>query len=243
MLAPMPLPVTSLLPVTLPIATPAPMPVTSPWPLHRVAGARFSQRCFSLLALPREAWKNQGGWTRTVASAQGADGQTDWRVSVADITAAGPFSVFEGLDRQAVMLQGARLRLRAEAPEPPNPPEPDIHFNGAGSRAAFAGERRLVCDAPTEPTALWNVMHRRGRVRAEVSVHNDTVLHLPPARHLFIYVMSGEVELALPHCRTQGLSAGQGLHLQHTPAQALLAPCRVGSWVVVTAIAEEKNPL
>jgi len=222
------------------------MPVTSPWPLHRVAGARFSQRCFSLLALPREPWKNQGGWTRTVASAQGADGQTDWRVSVADITAAGPFSVFEGLDRQAVMLQGARLRLRAEPPEPPEPPnpsEPDIHFNGAGSRAAFAGERRLVCDAPTEPTALWNVMHRRGRVRAEVSVHNDTVLHLPPARHLFIYVMSGEVELALPHCRTQGLSAGQGLHLQHTPAQALLAPCRVGSWVVVTAIAEEKNPL
>jgi hypothetical protein len=62
------------------------------------------------------------------------------------------------------------------------------------------------------------------------------VLHLPPARHLLIYVMSGEVELALPQGRTQGLSAGQGLHLQHTPAQALLAPCRVGSRVVVTAI-------
>lgn len=230
---PLPLPVTSLLPVTLPIARPAPVPEISPWPVHRVAGARFSQRCFSLLALPREAWKNQGGWTRTVASAPGADGQTDWRVSVADITAAGPFSVFEGLDRQAVMLQGTRLRLRAE---PPEPSEPDICFNGAGSRAAFAGERCLVCDAPTEPTALWNVMHRRGRVRAEVSVHSDTVLHLPPARHLFIYVMSGEVELALPHCRTQGLSAGQVLHLQHTPAQALLAPCRAGSRVVVTVM-------
>jgi len=233
MLAPMPLPVTSLLPVTLPIATPAPVLETSLLPVHRVAGARFSQRCFSLLALPREAWKNQGGWTRTVASAQGADGQIDWRVSVADISAAGPFSVFEGLDRQAVMLQGAHLRLRAE---PPNPSEPDICFNGAGSRAAFAGERRLVCDAPTEPTALWNVMHRRGRVRAEVAVHSDTVVPLPPAHHLLIYVMSGEVELALPQGRTQGLSAGQGLHLQHIPAQALLAPCRVGSRVVVTAI-------
>lgn len=231
MLAPMPLPLPMHLPVTLPIAVP--VPETSLVPVHRVAGARFSQRCFSLQALPREAWKNQGGWTRTVASAQGADGQTDWRVSVADITAAGPFSVFEGLDRQAVMLQGARLRLRAE---PPDPPEPDICFNGAGSRAAFAGERRLVCDAPTEPTALWNVMHRRGRVRAEVAVHSDTVLHLPPARHLLIYVMSGDMELALPQGRTQGLSAGQGLHLQHTPAQALLAPCRVGSWVVVTVI-------
>lgn len=216
---------------------PLPLPETSPWPVHRVAGARFSQRCFALLALPREPWKNQGGWTRTVASAQGADGQTDWRVSVADITAAGPFSVFEGLDRQAVMLQGARLRLRAEQHEH------DIRFNGPGSRATFPGERRLVCDAPTEPTTLWNVMHRRGRVRAEVAVHSDTVLHLPPAHHLFVYVMSGEVELALPQGRTQGLSAGQVVHLQHTPAQALLVPCRVGSWVVVTVIAEEKNPL
>jgi uncharacterized protein len=235
MLAPMPLPLHLPLtsPVTLPVAKPAPVPETSPLPVHRVAGARFSQRCFSLLALPREAWKNQGGWTRTVASAQGADGQTDWRVSVADITAAGPFSVFEGLDRQAVMLQGASLRLRAERPEPS---EPDICFNGAGSRAAFAGERRLVCDATTEPTALWNVMHRRGRVRAEVSVHSDTVLHLPPERHLLVYVMAGEMELALPHCRTQGLSTGQVLHLQHPPAQALLVPCRVGSWVVVTAM-------
>jgi uncharacterized protein len=228
---PLHLPLTS--PMTLPIATPAPVPETSPWPVHRVAGARFSQRCFSLQALPREPWKNQGGWTRTVASAQGADGQTDWRVSVADITAAGPFSVFEGLDRQAVMLQGTCLRLRAE---PPEPSEPDICFNGAGSRAAFAGERRLVCDTPTEPTTLWNVMHRRGHVRAEVSVQSDTVLHLPPARHLFVYVMSGEVELALPQGRTQGLSTGQVLHLQHTPAQALLAPCRVGSWVVVTVM-------
>lgn len=228
---PMPLPLHS--PVTLPIVKPAPLPVTSLLSVDRVAGARFSQRCFALQALPREPWKNQGGWTRTVASAQGADGQTDWRVSVADITAAGPFSVFEGLDRQAVMLQGASLRLHAERPEPS---EPDICFNGAGSRAAFAGERRLVCDAPTEPTTLWNVMHRRGRVRAEVAVHTDTVLHLPPARHLLVYVMSGDMELALPQCRTQGLSAGQGLHLQHTPAQALLAPYRVGSRVVVTAM-------
>lgn len=191
---------------------------------------RFEQRHFTLPLLPREPWKNGGGWTRPVAAALGEGGQIDWRVSVADITAAGPFSVFEGLDRQAVMLEGARLRLRAEQPEH------DVCFNGPGSRAAFAGERRLVCDTPTEPTTLWNVMHRRGRVHAEVAVHSDTVLHLPPARHLLVYVMSGDMELALPQGRTQGLSAGHGLHLQHTSAKALLAPCREGSRVVVTVI-------
>lgn len=199
--------------------------------MSHAACGRFAQRHFTLLSLPREPWKNGGGWTRPVAAAVGEGGQIHWRVSVADITAAGPFSVFEGLDRQAAMLQGARLRLRAEQPEH------DVCFNGPGSRAAFAGERRLVCDAPTEqPTALWNVMHRRGRVHAEVAVHSDTVLHLPAARHLLIYVMSGDMELALPQGRTQGLSAGHGLHLQHPLAQSLLVPCRVGSRVVLTAI-------
>lgn len=199
-------------------------------PVKHAPVACFSQRCFTLQALPREAWKNQGGWTRTVASALDGNGQTDWRVSVADITAAGPFSIFEGLDRQAVMLQGGRLRLRAEQPVD------DIRFNGPGSSAAFPGERLLVAEAPTEPTALWNVMHRRGRARADVGVFSDQVMELPSAPHLLVYVLSGEVELALPRCRSQGLGAGQGLHLQQVPAHTLLAPCRPGSQVLITAV-------
>jgi len=193
-------------------------------------GGRFSQRCFTLQALPREAWKNQGGWTRTVASALDGNGQIDWRVSVAEITAAGPFSIFEGLDRQAVMLQGGRLRLRAEQLLD------DIRFNGPGSSAAFPGERLLMAETPTEPTALWNVMHRRDRVRADVGVYGDRVIELPSAPHLLVYVQSGEMELALPHRRSQGLGAGQGLHLQQVPAHTLLAPCRPGSQVLITEI-------
>ena len=111
--------------------------------MNRAPEGCFAQRHFTLQALPREAWKNQGGWTRPVASAVGHDGQTDWRVSAAEITTAGPFSIFEGLDRQAVMLQGGRLRLRAEQPVD------DIRFSGPGSSAAFPGERLLVAEAPT----------------------------------------------------------------------------------------------
>lgn len=193
-------------------------------------GARFAQRPFALQTLPRERWKNGGGWTCPVASATGADGRPDWRVSVADITEAGPFSVFEGLDRQAVMLEGGRLRLRAALPTE------DVVFDGPGSQAAFPGERALVADAPALPTRLWNVMHRRGVVQARVSVSADQVVALPAAPHVLVCVLGGEMELALPHCRSQGLVAGQGLHLQQLPDRTLLAPCRPGSRVLVTAL-------
>jgi hypothetical protein len=193
-------------------------------------GARFAQRHFALAALPRERWKNGGGWTCPVASVAGADGRPDWRISVAEITEAGPFSIFEGLDRQAVMLEGARLRLRAACPAD------DIVFDGPGSQAAFPGERALVADAPSQPTRLWNLMHRRGAVQAQLTVVADRVVELPAAPHVLVCVLGGEVELALPHCRSQGLVAGQGLHLQQLPARSLLAPCRPGSRVLVTAL-------
>lgn len=193
-------------------------------------GARFAQRHFALAALPRERWKNGGGWTSPVASVAGADGLPDWRVSVAEITEAGPFSIFEGLDRQAVMLDGGRLRLRAACPAE------DVVFDGPGSLAAFPGERALVADAPSLPTRLWNVMHRRGVVQAQVSVSADQVVALPAAPHVLVCVLGGEMELALPHCRSQGLGAGQGLHLQQLPERTLLAPCRPGSRVLVTEL-------
>jgi hypothetical protein len=64
----------------------------------------------------------------------------------------------------------------------------------------------------------------------------DRVVELPAAPDVLVCVLGGEVELALPHCRSQGLVAGQGLHLQQLPARSLLAPCRPGSRVLVTAL-------
>lgn len=191
---------------------------------------RFAQRHFALQALPREPWKNGGGWTCPVATVVGSDGLPDWRVSVAEITAAGPFSIFGGLDRQAVMLEGAHLHLRASRLED------DVVFDGPGSQAAFPGERALVADVPSQPTRLWNVMHRRGAVHAHVSVSADQVVELPAASHVLVCVISGEMELAMPNCRSQGLGTGQGLYLQRLPGRTMLAPCRHGSMVLLTAL-------
>ena len=64
----------------------------------------------------------------------------------------------------------------------------------------------------------------------------DQAMVLPPAPDLLVYVLSGEVEIALPRCRSQGLGAGHGLYLQKLPAETLLAPCCPGSRALITAI-------
>ena len=51
-------------------------------------------RRLALADLPRERWRNGAGWTRPVASAE-ADGDTLWRVSLAEISQAAPFSTLK----------------------------------------------------------------------------------------------------------------------------------------------------
>ncbi len=55
-------------------------------------------------------WRNGGGMTRElVAWPSAADWA--WRLSVAEVVAGGPFSVFEGVERWFAVLQGAGVRL------------------------------------------------------------------------------------------------------------------------------------
>jgi environmental stress-induced protein Ves len=61
-------------------------------------------------------WKNGGGLTREVAVYPPTSdlGSFDWRVSMAEVRGAGPFSLFPGVDRRLAVLEG-RLRLAIEA--------------------------------------------------------------------------------------------------------------------------------
>jgi len=58
-------------------------------------------RLVGFAALAPVPWRNGGGLTREIAGAPGA------RLSLADIERDGPFSIFEGLDRIFVVVQGA----------------------------------------------------------------------------------------------------------------------------------------
>jgi uncharacterized protein len=108
-----------------------------------------------------QPWKNGGGVTREVAAwPQGAGfGTFDWRVSIAEVASAGPFSRFEGIDRTLAVLRG-RMRLTF--------PERVLELDSASAPLAFPGE------APCEGEPLGgavidlNLMVRRGKTRGRM---------------------------------------------------------------------------
>lgn len=186
-----------------------------------------SLRRFAIEALPREAWKNGGGWTRTVAS-HGPAGQPYWRVSVADIGVAGPFSRFDGMDRTAVMLRGGALCLSGKSEV--------LRFDGPGSFAQFPGELPLQCEAPERPTQLWNVMVRRGQAQADLLIVEEETVPLPFAPDLLVLVLRGRFELTMSGTEPLVLADGEGLHLQGLVAPAHLAPSEAHSLLLITAL-------
>ncbi len=121
---------------------------------------------FALADLPATPWKNGGGTTREIVCqppGAGMDG-FDWRVSIATIAAAGPFSAFAGVDRVIMLLEGAGVRLHARAAGV------DHRLDTPLMPFAFAGDVALDCDLLGGASTDFNVMSRRGKLRAEVQV-------------------------------------------------------------------------
>lgn len=93
---------------------------------------------------PETPWKNGGGITRLVASAPGRLREFDWRLSLADVSAAGPFSCFPGISRLMGILSG-QLQLEVEG-------LPSVTLRTNSSAFAFPG------DAPAYGTPLGGVV-------------------------------------------------------------------------------------
>jgi environmental stress-induced protein Ves len=106
----------------------------------------------------RMPWKNGGGITTQLAVAP--DGATldscDWRISTAQVNAAGPFSAFPGIDRSLSVLQGAGLVLHVEDGTP-------FMLTAENNPLPFAGEQRVHAELIDGPILDFNVMTRRGR--------------------------------------------------------------------------------
>ncbi len=106
-------------------------------------------------AMRRMPWKNGGGVTTEIAIApEGATLDTfDWRISTAQVDAAGPFSRFAGIDRSLAVIAGGRLTMhRADG---------DVVSLAPGEAPTrFPGEVDIhaTLDAPLSD---FNVMTRR----------------------------------------------------------------------------------
>jgi uncharacterized protein len=128
-------------------------------------------------------WKNGGGLTREVAvHPPGSDlGSFDWRVSLAEVRAGGPFSIFAGIDRQLAVISG-RLALSIAGKD-------TVMLTRSSAPCAFSGDLPASAEPVESPVADLNVMTRRGRCVARLrrcrgagdtalTLHADTTLLL-----------------------------------------------------------------
>jgi environmental stress-induced protein Ves len=107
-------------------------------------------------------WRNGGGVTREVASSGGSGPHGfDWRISIAEVSEAGRFSVFPGVDRIITVVDGEGMDLVIDGVR---------HVVGLHEPLRFDGESRTECTRLAGPIHDLNVMTRRDRLSATVAI-------------------------------------------------------------------------
>jgi environmental stress-induced protein Ves len=172
-------------------------------------------RKFCLDEMAPEFWCNGGGITRTIASSADRGGII-WRVSVADIVQDGPFSIFPGIDRAALLISGQGVRLH-EGPL-------QKRLQQGSEAAQFSGEALLQATLDDGPVRLWNVMTRRGQACCHLHRVGSAAVELDGGPWICL-VQTGCYHLLVAGTKVGQLDAGDGIivdipvpHLQLLPA-------------------------
>lgn len=108
-------------------------------------------------------WKNGNGRTRELAIHPPGANMDDfiWRVSVADVDSAAPFSSFAGVDRSIALLEGAGFTMTLDDGRHHPLTTPFEPF-------AFPGEASVTIALHDGPTRDFNLMLRRSKARGEL---------------------------------------------------------------------------
>jgi environmental stress-induced protein Ves len=109
--------------------------------------------------LVRVPWKNGGGTTAEIAAfPEGSGFETfGWRVSMADVASDGPFSLFPGIDRTLIVIEGDGIELDVEG---------IAHsLDTASPKLSFSGDDITAGRLLSGPIRDLNVMTRRGQFR------------------------------------------------------------------------------
>jgi environmental stress-induced protein Ves len=113
-------------------------------------------------------WKNGGGVTRELACWPASASLNDfvWRVSIADVSQSGPFSIFPGIDRVITLLQGDGMDLQF--------PQGSAHaLTTTLEPYRFRGEAHVDAHLIGSPSRDFNVMLRRGAAHGDIDVKRE----------------------------------------------------------------------
>lgn len=138
--------------------------------------------------VPPSAWRNGGGVTRELAAWPGPQ-DWSWRISVAEVTASGPFSRFEGVQRWFAVLDGDGVRLQLCGGENVLTP--------ASEPFCFDGAQAVDCRLLGRATRDLNLMVRSDSMRSRMSRSKGSRrLVAPAAGVIAVYAAAGPVTLA-----------------------------------------------
>ena len=132
-------------------------------------------------------WKNGGGVTRELVTWPEPDNWL-WRMSVAEVSQSGPFSIFEGVQRWFAVLSGAGVRLVCGSRK--------CTLTATSDPFCFDGAQMTQCELIDGATRDFNLMTRQPTVNAVVTRVSQSIdLELTTRRVLAIYSIESKAVL------------------------------------------------
>lgn len=169
-------------------------------------------------------WKNGGGVTRELLRLPHPSDPARFlmRLSIASVASSGPFSVFPGVDRTLLILEGAGVALSREG-------APEVVLGRRSPPFVFPGEANIDCRLLEGPVRDFNLMVDRALATASLEV-----LHLPPggtrtlasAASVWLYCVTGRASVSgepLAADETLGWDAPEPLSLRAEDGATLIA--------------------
>lgn len=114
-------------------------------------------------SLKAARWANGGGVTRQIAAGPSSATGTnwDWRISIAEVAKAGPFSTMPGVDRIITVVEGDLIALTVDGAE--QALEKYRPFR-------FSGDSETTASLPTGALKDLNLMTRRGAFKGYAAI-------------------------------------------------------------------------
>ncbi|MBI0422338.1 HutD family protein [Acinetobacter sp. ACIN00229] len=133
-------------------------------------------------------WKNGAGFTLEIARSQG-EADFDWRISMADVTTSGPFSLFPNKQRIISVLDGQGMVLHVDD-------LPAKRLN-QGDIFAFHGESQVQSELLDSAIRDLNLIYDPAKFHARFQWLNDAAdqAFISSADLIFIFNQGGETQV------------------------------------------------
>ncbi|MFW1763588.1 HutD family protein [Acinetobacter calcoaceticus] len=155
-------------------------------------------------------WKNGAGYTLEIARSQG-DLDFDWRISMADVTTSGPFSLFTNKQRIITVLDGKGIELHVD-----DLPARSLKL---GEIFAFHGESQVHSELVDGAIRDLNLIYDPAKFHARFQRVDGTEAQtfLSSADLIFIFNSGSAAEVAIEE-KAFLLAAHETLKIEKTTA-------------------------